>query len=348
MKFKKISLILTLALGIAITGCSNNFEQTSQNNNLDNEVNTNEIKNEQYPIIINHAFGETIIESKPERIATIAWGNQDVPLALGVVPVAIPKANYGVTDETGLLPWTSEKFKELGEENPNTFDEVDGLDFESISASNPDVILAASSGITKEEYDLLSEIAPVVAYPELPWQTKWREQIILNSTAMGMEEEGKELVSNLENIIKEETSKYPQIEGKSAAFFYFNPSDLGNFSVYLPGDSRADYLIDLGLILPESISELSKESNSFYLDLSSENAEVLNDIDVILCYGDENLLKSLQKDKLLSTIPAIKRGSVVLIEDGTPLAASATPSALSIPYTIEEYVKIISEAVDKI
>ena len=38
------------------------------------------------------------------------------------------------------------------------------LDFEAISDANPDVILAAYSGITQEEYDTLSEIAPVVAY----------------------------------------------------------------------------------------------------------------------------------------------------------------------------------------
>ena len=52
---------------------------------------------------------------------------------------------------------------------------MDGLDYEAISDSNPDIILAAYSGITQEEYDLLSEIAPVVAYPENAWQTLWRD-----------------------------------------------------------------------------------------------------------------------------------------------------------------------------
>ena len=42
-----------------------------------------------YPITIEHAFGETVIESKPERIATIGWENQDTPLALGVAPVGV-------------------------------------------------------------------------------------------------------------------------------------------------------------------------------------------------------------------------------------------------------------------
>ena len=32
----------------------------------------------------NHAYGETVIESQPEKVVTISWGNQDVPLALGL------------------------------------------------------------------------------------------------------------------------------------------------------------------------------------------------------------------------------------------------------------------------
>ena len=83
------------------------------------------------------------------------------------------KANYGETDKNGLLPWTGEKYAELGEESPVVYDDVDGLDYEAISDSNPDIILAAYSGITQEEYDLLSEIAPVIAYPENAWQTLW-------------------------------------------------------------------------------------------------------------------------------------------------------------------------------
>ncbi|MDR1065426.1 MAG: iron-siderophore ABC transporter substrate-binding protein, partial [Oscillospiraceae bacterium] len=47
---------------------------------------------DEYPIIISHAFGETVIEKKPERIATISWANQDTPLALGVVPVGFSMA----------------------------------------------------------------------------------------------------------------------------------------------------------------------------------------------------------------------------------------------------------------
>ncbi|MDF2942233.1 MAG: hypothetical protein K0S01_1091 [Herbinix sp.] len=364
MKFNKSSFILVIVLILSLTACSK-AENTSSNNQdvvtpseetatvtpvaeeASSTSNTTETTTE-YPITIKHAFGETMIEKKPERIATISWGNQDVPLALGVVPVGVSQANYGVTDDSGLLPWTAQGFKDLGVEIPIIFNDTDGLNYEAISDVQPDVILAAYSGITQEEYDLLSAIAPVVAFPTLAWQTYWRDQIIMDATGMGMKAEGELKVVQLEQLIADKTSEYPQIAGKTAAFFYFNPSDLGKFYIYLPTDPRAAYLTDLGMEFPESVLKLAEGSASFALELSAENVDILKDVDIIIAYGDATLLEALQADALVGTIPAVQRDSVVLIEDGTPLAASGTPSALSIPATIDEYLNRIGEAADKV
>ena len=301
-----------------------------------------------YPMTIQHAFGETVLEKKPEKIATISWGNQDVPLALGIVPVGVSMANYGVTDGSGLLPWTKDAFKSLGVENPVLFDDVAGLNYEAIYKVSPDVILASYSGITQEEYDLLSEIAPVVPYQNMPWQTFWRDQITENSEAIGMKEEGEALVKDLENLITEKLKTYPELTGKSAAFFYFSPQDLSKFYIYLPADPRAAYLEDLQMVLPESVKKLQEENKSFAVELSAENVDLLTDVDLVITYGTEGLLETLQNDPLIGTMEAVKRGSVVIIEDGTPLAASGTPSALSIPATIDEYLRLMSDAAKKV
>ncbi len=354
MKFKKISSILAIALAISLAGCSNQDNKSSNGENnaapseVTGEVPSNDEISAEYPITIKHAFGETIIEKKPERIATVSWGNQDVPLALGVVPVGVSEANYGVIDDSGLLPWTKEAFERLGAENPALFNDTDGLDYEAISDAQPDVILAAYSGITQDEYALLSEIAPVVAYPTLAWQTYWREQIIMDAAGMGMKAEGEQLIEQLDELIAEKTSEYPQIEGKKAAFLYFNPTDLGKIYIYLPADPRAAYLTDLGMEFPESVLNIAESSSNFGIELSAEKVDALQDLDIIIAYGDATLLEALKADPLLGTVPAIKRGSVALITDGTPLAASGTPSALSIPATIDEYLKLIGEAADKV
>ena len=142
------------------------------------------------PVTVEHALGTTTIESKPERVATVAWDNHEVPLALGVVPVGMAAANFGDDDGDGLLPWVSERLEELDAETPVLFDETDGIDFEAVADTEPDVILAGYSGLTQEDYDTLSEIAPVVAYPEGPWATSWRDMIETNAAGMGMAAEG--------------------------------------------------------------------------------------------------------------------------------------------------------------
>ena len=181
-------LLIFLTFMLLMAACSNGESNSAPDStsNEDDETPDSENVESEYPIVIEHAFGETVIESKPERVATIQWGNHDVVLALGVVPVGFSAANFGVQDDSGLLPWTVEKLNELGVTDPNVFQDTDGLDFEAISDANPDVILAAYSGITEEDYELLNEIAPVVAYPEAPWVTTWREQVSYNATGMGM------------------------------------------------------------------------------------------------------------------------------------------------------------------
>ncbi len=302
----------------------------------------------EYPITVTHAFGETVIESKPENIVSISWGNQDVPLALGVVPVGVSAANYGAVNEDGLHSWVGEKFAELGVEHPNVFNDTDGLDYEAISNAKPDVILAAYSGLTQEEYDLLSEIAPVVAYPRQAWQTFWREQVTLNAAGMGMLAEGEALVAQTDALIQSKLDEHPVLEGKTAAFLYVNAADMGTFYIYLPSDPRASYLMDLGLALPDSVSAMAGPADSFSLTVSAENTDKLNDIDIIVAYGDDTLLGAMQADKLMSQIPAVANGAVVLLPDTSPLAAACNPTVLSIQSQLDEYLTQLDKAASNV
>ncbi|MEK3884535.1 iron-siderophore ABC transporter substrate-binding protein [Paenibacillus sp. PL2-23] len=300
----------------------------------------------QYPITIKHAFGESVIEAKPERVVTISWANHDVALALGVVPVGFSEANYGVQDGSRLLPWTKKKLEELGVTEPNLFQDTDGLDFEAISDASPDVILAAYSGITQEEYDTLSKIAPVVAYQSAPWVASWRDQVMFNAMGMGMQAEGEQLIKDTEKLIQDTAAAHPELQGKTAAFAFINPADLSTLSIYAPGDPRGDFLGELGMPFPDALASLV--TDSFYLQLSAENADALNDTDIIVTYGNAELLAALQADPLLGKVPAIARGSVVVVEDNSPLAAAGNPNPLSVAYTIDEYVGLIGEAAKKI
>lgn len=346
------TLIISVVLMISLVGCSG--QQSSSTPGPDSaetpktEAAASQDTDVEYPIVIKHAFGETVIESKPERVATIQWANHDVVLALGVVPVGFSAANFGVQDGSGLLPWTAEKLKELGVSDPNVFQDTDGLDFEAISDADPDVILAAYSGITQEDYDLLSQIAPVVAYPTAPWSTTWREQVLLNAEGMGMKAEGEQLIKDTEDMVSEKLSQYPQIKGKKVVWVNFKADDLSQLHIYTPVDSRVSFLYELGMVYPESVTKQITDPKSYSLNLSAENVEALYDADLIVGYGNDELYQAIKADPLLGKIPAIQRGSVAFIDSDTPLVAAGTPNPLSIAYTIDEYLALIGGAIDKI
>ncbi len=347
--YSLFTMVLLAVFSFTLVGCSDKESGTeSIGSKEETENKTSEATDTQYPIVIEHAFGETVIEEKPERVATVAWANHDVALALGVVPVGFSAANYGVQDDSGLLPWTAEKLKELGEENPNIYQDTDGLDFEAIADSNPDVILAAYSGITQEDYDTLSQIAPVVAYPEIPWVITWRDQILYNAKGMGMEEEGKQLIADTEKLIADKANEFPEIKGKKAAFAMFTVTDLSKFYVYTPADPRGEFLEEIGMEYPQSIKDQMTDESGFYIELSAENADALNDAEILIAYGDDNTLAALQADPILGKVPAIQNGAVVIIGDNTPLAAAGNPNPLSIAYTIDEYLTLIADVAKKL
>ncbi|WP_328472673.1 iron-siderophore ABC transporter substrate-binding protein [Actinoplanes sp. NBC_00393] len=304
-----------------------------------------------FPVTVTHAFGTTTIEKKPERVATVNWANHEVPLALGIVPVGYAKANFGDEDGDGLLPWDAAKLKELGAPTPVLFDETDGIDFEAVANTKPDVILAAYSGLTQQDYDTLTKIAPVVAYPKAAWATSWRDSIKLESQALGLAAEGDALIAKIEQEMKTEAARYPKLAGKSVMFLtHLDPTDLSKISFYTTHDTRAQFFTDLGMKHPASIEKASATTEEFSLTQSAEQVQNLSDVDIIVTYGDAEgtTLATLQKDPLLSKIPAIARGSFVSLPGSTPVATAANPTPLAVSFVLKDYVDLLGKAADKI
>ncbi|RFU86118.1 iron-siderophore ABC transporter substrate-binding protein [Streptomyces triticagri] len=303
-----------------------------------------------FPVTIKHALGTTTVPEKPKRVATVNWANDEVPLALGVVPVGMAKANFGDDNDNGVLPWTEDRLKKLGAKTPVLFDETDGIDFEAVADTKPDVILASYSGLTKQDYETLSQIAPVVAYPEAAWATPWRDIIRMNSKAIGLADEGDELIGKLEGRIDKTVAKYPQLKGKSAMFMtHVSSKDVSEVGFYTTHDTRTQFFTDLGMKIPASVSGPSRSTKKFVLTKSAEHIDAFDDVDIVTGYGDDKgkLLKALKSDPLTSKLSAVKQDSIYLLPGSSPLATAANPTPLSIPYVLDDYVKALAEAADK-
>lgn len=299
-----------------------------------------------YPITIRHAFGTTVITKKPERVATVAWANHEVPLALGIVPVGFAAANFGDDDGDGLLPWVAEKLAELHADKPVLFDEGDGIDFEAVAATRPDVILAAYSGLSQADYDTLSQIAPVVAYPDAPWSTDWREMIRLNSAGLGMAAEGEALIKKIEADIAQTVAGHPELKDKSAMFItHLSASDLSIVNFYTTNDTRVKFFADLGLKSPKSVVEASAPGK-FSGSISAERIDAFEDVDIVVTYGDQTLLDALAANPLMTRMPAVAKGALVML-GRNPVGTAANPTPLSIPWVLKDYVALLGEAARK-
>ncbi len=304
-------------------------------------------------ITIEHKFGTTTIEGTPERIATVGWANHEVPLSLGVVPVGISKATWGDDDANGIMPWVEEKLTELGAETPVLFDETDGIPFEQIANAKPDVILAAYSGLTQDDYDKLSKIAPTIAQPGDDWATTLQDMVTMDSQGMNRETDGENLNTELESFVETTMAKFPELAGTKVLFSSFgSESNTDTIGFYTTGDQRAAFLESAGFGVPSIVEQESANSDQFFTEVSLEKPELFADVEVIVTYGSDDAaenaaaLKALQENPLYNRIPAIRDGRVVYLGN-SPLAAAANPSPLAMKWGLEDYLSMINEVVTR-
>lgn len=304
---------------------------------------------EAFPVTIEHAFGETVLEEKPERVATVSWVNADVALALGVVPVGMPVDEYG-GNEQGSTPWKDAKLEELdapiGTENaPVQYSEADGIAFDEIAATNPDVILAAYSGLTEEDYNTLSDIAPVVAYPEVAYGTAWQDSTAMIGEALGLAEEAEQLVAETEEQIAEAAAEYPAIEGKTFIFGNLEPNSAEGVNIYTASDNRPRFLTQIGMQMADVVAE-NTTGDEFFIPWSAERADELESDVFVTWVPDDATKEAIAEDPLLSQIPAVESGALVADADNTLTLSISAASPLSLVWALDKWLPMINEAAE--
>ncbi|MHA7179218.1 iron-siderophore ABC transporter substrate-binding protein [Arthrobacter sp. MDB2-24] len=304
-----------------------------------------------FPVTIEHAFGETTLAEKPERVATVSWVNADVSLALGVVPVGMPADSYG-GNENQSTPWKDAKLEELdaaiGTENaPVQYSETDGIAFDDIAATNPDVILAAYSGLSQEDYDTLSKIAPVVAYPEVAYGTAWQDSTRIIGKALGLSADAEQLVSETEQAIADAAAEYPQLEGKTFIYGNLEPGSADGVSVYTANDNRPRFLAELGMVQADVVTENTKGSEEFFIPWSAERANELDSDIFVTWVADEATKDAIAGDALLGQIPAVEKGALVADSDNTLTLSISAANPLSLVWALDRFLPMLGEAADK-
>jgi iron complex transport system substrate-binding protein len=198
-----------------------------------------------FPLKLDHAFGSTTIDSKPQRVVALGWNDLAVANALGAEIVGAVKYFDPANPN---LPYIKTP---LG-------DEVLGLDaaqvnLEKIASYKPDVILATSSNQLKPEtYETLSKIAPVVAYTKSLYGSTMEEDAELIGKALGDVAGARKLIDDAHAVIEKTKTDLPNIAGKS----YLYGQARGEILPLVVGKDNLStkFMAALGLKVPDTFA----------------------------------------------------------------------------------------------
>lgn len=332
----RLAVVTTIAAALLLSACAGEPAADTAGNGDDGFE----------TVTIEHALGEAVITEKPERIVTLGQGSTETAIALGTVPVGMEEYPWG-SDGTGYMPWIHEKVEELGADLPEQFTGSTELDIEAIVELEPDLILAPWSGVTQEQYDILTDIAPTVAYEKLPWTTTWQDQIEVIGEAMGQPEDAAKLITDIDDQLA--SAAVP--EYKDLTFSYIYNTGPGTLGVFFPTEQRVAMVSALGLTVDpvvDTFDEYEVEGTDS-ASIGLENADKLADSDLVFTfYSDADNRSEIEAQPLYQQIPAVARGSVVAPTDQPFVTASSIINPLTVPWALERFIPLIDEAVAKL
>ncbi|MGO4204528.1 ABC transporter substrate-binding protein [Rhodococcus sp. TAF43] len=323
-----------VAAALVLAGCSSS-ESPAESGSTDFET-----------VTIEHALGKAVITEQPERIVALGMGSAETAIALGTVPVGVEEYKWG-SGETGYLPWIREAVTERGAELPVQLTGGSEIGIEAVATLDPDLILAPWSGITQQQYDALSALAPTVAYAEKAWTITWEDQMKVIGKAMGKSAEAEQEITKIKSQFADSIAAHPEYADVSFSFIYnTGPGTLG---VFFPNEQRVAMVRGLGLQVDPIVNTLPETDGTDSSVIGLENAHLLKDSDLLFTfYSDPANRAETEAQPVYAQIPAVARGSVVAPTNQAFVTGSSMINPLTVPWSLERYVPMIDEAVAKL
>jgi iron complex transport system substrate-binding protein len=330
---RAVAAVTVILAGVGLTGCADADPSTDPQAGTGDQASG-------FPVSIEHRYGTTTIESPPEKVVVVGLVEQDALLALGVVPVATTEwfGEY----PGAIWPWAQD---ELGTATPpEVLDDTDGIQFERVAGFQPDLILGLYSGLSAEDYETLSQIAPTVAQPKdaIDWGVSWQEVTRNVGAAVGRAGQAETLVADVEQRFADTRTANPAFAGATA----LAATTWEGYYVYGTQDPRGRLLQDLGFRLPEGLDQVT--GTEFGANLSRERTDLL-DTDVLIWLVEDYAADKarVQADPLYAQLDVMTQGRDIFLENEELLgAATSFISVLSLPYLLDGLIPQVAAAVD--
>ena len=213
--------LLLMGVGALIASVNSSCVQSTQSSEGTETATTRPVQ---------HAYGETAVPLEPLRVAVLGIPTTEAVMALGVKPIAAPAI---VLDNLTHLPAITHEVLDIGSPlQPN---------LDTIALAKPDLIVTSKATSDANSYQLLSQIAPTVAF-DIDDLTEWKTVTKLCGEALGKDAEAKQLATEYEAKLGALKSTLDQdlseIQVSVVIFYPTGLATLGNDS--FPGTVLAD------------------------------------------------------------------------------------------------------------
>jgi iron complex transport system substrate-binding protein len=330
------SFLVAAALPLLLAGCTGPSKEESPASEASS-----------FPVTLKHVFGTTVLNAEPTRVATIGYASHDVCVELGVIPVGVPaypERGYGVS------LWFSKALSELNLAVPPTYRDDNEMPLQELRDLRPDVILAVHSGITRRQYDELSEIAPVVAYAGEPFNTDWRTVTATVGAALGRKDAASELVRQVEDHIVEASRGYSTLAGSSICYVAARSAPGADVRVFSADSNPMKILGDFGFRPAEALTAVEADLTPVRPDygpaariVPAAIARTLaTDVNVISMRSDERA--DIVNTGVLDELPGAGEQSQVIAESTAQALALAEASPTGVRWATLEVLPQLARA----
>jgi len=291
-----------------------------------------------FPATVTHRYGQTVVEETPERVVALGPTDQDAILALGTVPVAVRQ----LAGSPAVGPWAADR---LQGEQPEVLPAGE-VTPDAVAELEPDLIVAISAGLTREQYDAFAAIAPTVVAPDgvadgaVPWQDATRA----TGAALGLPGEANQLVRQVEDDFLDVEESHPELAGATVAAVRPSSTDTASFTAWSSQDLRGRFLTDLGMQLPEEVDQLA--GPNLYATMPADQLTTLDRADVLMVDGTEAERAAIAALPGYGQLNLVQQSKVVTLDDEQS-AALAFNTVLSLPSVLSELSGRIANAVER-
>ncbi|MFD4469500.1 ABC transporter substrate-binding protein [Rhodococcus sp. NPDC058505] len=276
-------------------------------------------------------YGRVVVADDPRRVVSVGYNDHDAILALGVVPVGVFDWYGNQPDAT--WPWAHDR---LGGAHPAVIGTAGaGLDIEAVAATDPDLVLGTYSGLTQNEHDTLSALAPTVGQPAefadfgVPWQIQTRTI----GKALGRSAQADDLVNAVQQQFTDVAAAHPEFAGRTVIVGALKGP--GQFGVYGPEDPKVRFFTELGFVNPPVTQQITGTN---FAPISTEQL-TLADTDLLVWYAGggfgDKLRAELAATPVYAGLPVVEGGRVIILDDAAAEAMTWS-TVLSLPYALND------------